>query len=91
MDSLALRAALVIGLAGCNTVGGAGKDVSSAGKAVTGAADWAGGPKKTTLKSIFLKPIPVTQANLDVVLKAGYIKKDVLCKGADASKVAACK
>ena len=62
-----------------------------AGKAVTGAADWAGGPKKMTLKSIFLKPIPVTQSNLDVVLKAGYIKKDALCKGADASKVAACK
>lgn len=32
-------AALVIGLAGCNTVSGAGKDVSSTGKAVTGAAE----------------------------------------------------
>ena len=62
-----------------------------AGKAVTGAADWSGGPKKVALKSIFLKPIPVTKDNLDVVLKAGYIKKDVLCKGADGSKVAACK
>jgi D-xylose transport system substrate-binding protein len=62
-----------------------------AGKPVTGAADWAGGEKKVTLKSIFLKPIPVTQANLDVVLKAGYIKKDALCKGVDAAKVAACK
>ena len=30
--------AVVIGLAGCNTIGGAGKDVSSTGKAVTGAA-----------------------------------------------------
>ena len=62
-----------------------------AGKPVTGAADWAGGPKKMTLKSIFLKPIPVTKDNLDVVLKAGYIKKDALCKGVDAAKVAACK
>ena len=62
-----------------------------AGKPVTGAADWAGGEKKVSLKSIFLKPIPVTKANLDVVLKAGYIKKDALCKGVDASKVAACK
>ena len=61
------------------------------GKPVTGAADWAGGPKKMTLKSIFLKPIPVTKDNLDVVLKAGYIKKDALCKGVDAAKVAACK
>ena len=62
-----------------------------AGKPVTGAADWAGGEKKMTLKSIFLKPIPVTAANLDVVLKAGYIKKDALCKGVDAAKVAVCK
>jgi D-xylose transport system substrate-binding protein len=62
-----------------------------AGKPVTGAADWAGGEKKVTLKSIFLKPIPVTASNLDVVLKAGYIKKDALCKGVDAAKVAVCK
>jgi D-xylose transport system substrate-binding protein len=62
-----------------------------AGKAVTGAADWAGGPKKMTLKSIFLKPVPVTKDNLDVVLKAGYIKKEVLCKGIDGAKVAVCK
>ena len=62
-----------------------------AGKAVTGAADWAGGEKKVTLKAIFLKPVPVTKANLDVVLKAGYIKKEALCKGVDAAKVAACK
>ena len=62
-----------------------------AGKPVTGATDWSGGPKKMTLKSIFLKPIPVTKDNLDVVLKAGYIKKDVLCKGVDATKVAVCK
>ncbi len=62
-----------------------------AGKPVVGAADWAGGEKKVTMKSIFLKPIPVTVANLDVVLKAGYIKKDALCKGVDAAKVAACK
>jgi hypothetical protein len=25
------------------------------------------------------------------VLKAGYIKKDALCKGVDTAKVAACK
>jgi D-xylose transport system substrate-binding protein len=62
-----------------------------AGKAVTGAADWAGGEKKMTLKSIFLKPIPVTKDNLDVVLKSGHISKAALCKGVDASKVAVCK
>ena len=44
-----------------------------------------------TLKSIFLKPIPVTKDNLDVVLKSGHISKAALCKGVDASKVAVCK
>jgi D-xylose transport system substrate-binding protein len=33
----------------------------------------------------------VTKDNLDVVLKAGYIKKDALCKGIDGAKVAVCK
>jgi len=28
---------------------------------------------------------------LDVVLKAGHISKQALCKGVDASKVAVCK
>jgi D-xylose transport system substrate-binding protein len=62
-----------------------------AGKPVTGAADWSGGEKKVTMKSIFLKPTPITLANLDVVLKAGHIKKAELCKGVDAAKVAVCK
>jgi D-xylose transport system substrate-binding protein len=58
---------------------------------VTGAADWAGGEKKVTLKSIFLKPVPVTRANLDLVLKAGHIKKAALCKGVTDAAVTACK
>lgn len=63
----------------------------SAGKPVTGAAPWAGGPKKVSMPSIFLKPIPVTLANLDTVVKAGHIKKDVLCKGVSDAAVTACK
>jgi predicted small secreted protein len=41
MRKLVLWAALVasLGIAACNTVAGAGEDVSSAGHAVTGAAD----------------------------------------------------
>ena len=61
------------------------------GKPVTGAIDWAGGEKKVHLQSIFLKPIPVTRDNLDVVLKAGHIKKEELCKGVTDPKVTACK
>jgi D-xylose transport system substrate-binding protein len=64
-----------------------GKQAASAavalgnGKAVAGAAAWAGGAKKVSLQAQFLKPVAVTKDNLDVVLKAGWIKKDELCKG----------
>ena len=63
-----------------------------AGQKVPGAASWNGGEKKIALDAQFLKPIPVTQENLDLVVKAGWIKKDALCKGVAGDKVpAACK
>ena len=62
------------------------------GKKVAGATTWSGGAKKVALEAQFLKPIPVTAANLDLVVKAGWIKKEDLCKGVDAAKApAACK
>jgi D-xylose transport system substrate-binding protein len=61
------------------------------GKKPAGAGPWAGGEKKVQVQAQFLKPIPVTQDKLDLVLKAGWIKKDVLCKGVTDPKVTACK
>ena len=64
----------------------------AAGKPVPGTVKWNGGEKKVTMDSKFLKPVPITAANLDVVVKAGWITKDELCKGVDAAKSpAACK
>ena len=75
-----------------------GRDAAAAavalggGKKVAGAATWSGGEKKIALQAQFLKPLPVTSANLDAVIKAGWIKKDDLCKGVDkATAPAACK
>lgn len=75
-----------------------GRDAASAavalakGQKVSGATTWAGGEKKVSLQAQFLKPVPVTAKNLDLVVKAGWIKKDDLCKGVDAAKgPAACK
>ena len=63
-----------------------------AGKKPEGSTSWNGGEKKIALDSRFLKPVPITRDNLDVVVKAGWIKKDALCKGATGDKVpAACK
>ena len=39
MRKLVILAILAVALSACNTVAGVGKDVTAAGKAVTGAAD----------------------------------------------------
>jgi D-xylose transport system substrate-binding protein len=64
----------------------------AAGKPADKAADWSGGEKKVAISSRFLTPVPITRDNLDVVVKAGWIKKDELCKGVTGDKApAACK
>jgi D-xylose transport system substrate-binding protein len=75
-----------------------GRDAASAavtlakGGKVKGGKTWNGGEKKVSLQAEFLKPIPVTAKNLDLVVKAGWIKKADLCKGVDSAKgPAACK
>jgi len=62
------------------------------GKPVPGTVKWTGGAHKVTLDSKFLKPVAIASANLDVVVKAGWITKDHLCRGvAPAKAPAACK
>jgi D-xylose transport system substrate-binding protein len=64
----------------------------ASGKKVDGAVTWAEGEKKVALQSKFLKPVAITKDNLDVVIKAGWISKDEVCKGvAKESAPAACK
>jgi D-xylose transport system substrate-binding protein len=47
-------------------------------------------PGGNSLSSIFLEPIPITQDNLDVVVDAGWISTEELCKDVEAGSVAAC-
>ncbi|MBR9765882.1 MAG: substrate-binding domain-containing protein, partial [Rhodobacteraceae bacterium] len=47
---------------------------------IDGAAEWTS-PAGTTLTAKFLEPIPVTAANLGVVVDAGWIDQDTLCQG----------
>lgn len=75
-----------------------GRDAAAAavalakGTKVPGATTWDGGEKKIAMQAQFLKPVPVSAANLDVVVKAGWIKKDDLCKGVNAATApAACQ
>ncbi len=65
--------------------------LAKGGKVASG-KPWDGGEKKIKLDAQFLKPIAITSKNLDDVVKAGWIKKEVLCKGVDkANAPAACK
>ena len=47
-------------------------------------------PGGNDMTSIFLTPQPITKDNLQVVLDAGWITKDVLCKDVPAGSVPAC-
>jgi D-xylose transport system substrate-binding protein len=49
-------------------------------------------PNGTVVKSVILTPQPITADNLQLVLDAGWVTKDDLCKGVDAATApAACK
>jgi D-xylose transport system substrate-binding protein len=47
-------------------------------------------PGGNDMTSILLTPIPITKDNLNVVIDAGWIAKDALCKDVPAGSVAAC-
>ena len=56
------------------------------------ATPWTGGAKKLAIPSVFLKPLPITRENLDVVIKAGWATKAQVCAGVSGAKApAACK
>jgi D-xylose transport system substrate-binding protein len=57
---------------------------------VPGVVKFSGGPKKVEMNSVFLKPIPITSNNLDVVIDAGWVKKDEVCRGVKPGTVKVC-
>ena len=48
--------------------------------AIEGGMEWTS-PGGTTLNAMFLAPVPVTAANLSVVVDAGWITQEALCQG----------
>jgi D-xylose transport system substrate-binding protein len=66
-------------------------DASVAPAAGNTAADFTT-PNGTVVKSLILKPTPITAENLQLVIDGGWITKDDLCKGVEAATApAACK
>ncbi len=57
---------------------------------VSGSTIFSDGPKKVDMHSVLLAPVPITRDNLDVVIDAGWVKKDVVCQGVTSNAPAAC-
>jgi len=53
---------------------------------------WSGGSRKLPIPAIFLKPLPITRDNLQVVIDAGWATKAQVCAGVVPARApAACK
>jgi len=59
-------------------------ELAKGGK-VMGATSFNGGPNKVKMSAVLLPPVGITNTNLGVVLRAGWITKDVLCKGVNTT------
>jgi D-xylose transport system substrate-binding protein len=57
---------------------------------VPGVMKFSGGPKKVEMNSLFLKPVPIARDNLNLVIDAGWIKKDEVCQGVKRGRVKVC-
>lgn len=57
---------------------------------VTGVVPFSGGPKGVEMNAFFIAPVSITKDNLNVVIDAGWVTKDVVCQGVAAGTVAAC-
>jgi D-xylose transport system substrate-binding protein len=57
---------------------------------VPGAVKFTGGTKKIPMNTLLLTPVPITKDNLDIVIDAGWIKKDEVCQGVRPGTVKVC-
>lgn len=57
---------------------------------IPGASPWTNGENGVEMTSMFLKPIPITRDNLDVVIDAGWVSKAEVCQGVDSGQVPVC-
>ncbi|AJD42125.1 D-xylose ABC transporter substrate-binding protein [Rhizobium sp. SEMIA 4085] len=57
---------------------------------IEGVETFNGGPKGVAMQSVFLKPLPITKDNLNVVIDAGWISKAEACQGVKTGSLAAC-
>ncbi|MGH6763626.1 MAG: D-xylose ABC transporter substrate-binding protein [Phyllobacterium sp.] len=57
---------------------------------IAGVQKFSGGAQGVEMNSVFLKPVAITKDNLNVIIDAGWVGKDVVCQGVAAGAVPAC-
>jgi D-xylose transport system substrate-binding protein len=57
---------------------------------VPGVVKFSSGPKHISMNALLLTPVPITKDNLDIVIDAGWIKKDEVCQGVKPGAVKVC-
>lgn len=57
---------------------------------VPGAIKFAEGPNRIEMNAVLLSPVPITRNNLNLVIDAGWVTKNLVCQGVVAGTVAAC-
>ena len=57
---------------------------------IDGVQEFSGGPKGAKMESIFLKPLAITKDNLQTIIDAGWVSKDVVCQGVKPGSVKVC-
>jgi D-xylose transport system substrate-binding protein len=58
--------------------------------AIPNVVKFSGGPAAVEMNSVFLAPVAITKDNLNVVIDAGWVTKEVVCQGVGAGTVPAC-
>jgi D-xylose transport system substrate-binding protein len=58
--------------------------------AIPNVVKFSGGPAGVEMNSVFLAPVAITKDNLNVVIDAGWVTKEVVCQGVGAGTVPAC-
>lgn len=57
---------------------------------IPGSQSWSQGAGRPTMTALFLRPVPITRENLNVVIDAGWATKAAVCQGVPAGRAPAC-
>jgi D-xylose transport system substrate-binding protein len=57
---------------------------------IPGVVKFAGGPRQVEMNALFLTPIPIVKDNLNLVIDAGWIKREEVCQGVKPGTVKVC-